>query len=182
MIEQPSALKSDQAQVARYLRLLEVGLAVLRQHRTELVPVLEPWAKRLPDLAERVLEVAKGQKERLPANVYEAAVRAGRSADLLDRERTARRVAVPGHLAPHEKEIQRIQARFYAFKYGELLSRELLLALSPRRIKTVLADARRAGLADEGTAWTLRYREIGALEKNLLPALRREQEHNQGLG
>jgi hypothetical protein len=74
------------------------------------------------------------------------------------------------------------QARFYAFKNGELLSREMLLALSPRRIESVLSDARRIGLKEEGTGWTLRGGEMNALVKALLPAQRREMERSQDLG
>jgi hypothetical protein len=172
----PNAAPTD-----RRVQLLTVGLGILRNHRPALSAVLEPWAARLTELSSRVTEVAKGQTDRLPSSVYDAAIVAGRAGTLLEREREARPVPVPSRLAAHEKEIQRVQARFHAVKHGDFLSHQMLLSLTPARIQSALKEVRQAGLADDGPAWALKQREIGTLVKTLLPALKREMERDQGL-
>jgi hypothetical protein len=58
----------------------------------------------------------------------------------------------------------------------------MLISLPPARIQAVVAEARKAGLAEEGPDWALKQETVGALVKSLLPALRKEMEHDQGLG
>jgi len=58
-------------------------------------------------------------------------MRAGRAGNRLKRERDARPVAVPSQYARYEKEIQRVQARFYAIKQGDLFSRGMLAEWCP---------------------------------------------------
>jgi hypothetical protein len=161
---------------------LALGLEVMRRHSPGESALLDPWRDKLSELNDRVAAMAKGTNALLPANVYEAALRAGRAGNRLEREKQARPVAVPTNLARYEKEIQRVQARFYAVKHGEFLSRDMLQSLSPKRVESVLHEVRRAGLADEGPAWALQQRQLGALVKNLLPSLKREMDRDQGLG
>jgi hypothetical protein len=85
-------------------------------------------------------------------------------------------------MASQAKEIQRLQARFHAVKQGHLLSREMLLALPPRRIASVLEEARKLGIIDEGPGWALKQREMATLVRSVGPALKREMERDQGLG
>jgi hypothetical protein len=161
---------------------LAVGLDLMRQFLPEGAALLEPWADKLPELAHRAAAAAKGGTDQLPSGVYEAASQAVRAGGLLERERAARPVAVPAAMAPHEKEIQRVQARFYAVKHGQILSGEMLRSLSPRRILGVLEEVRRTGLADEGPGWAFRQKGLVNLVNKLAPALKREMEHDQGLG
>jgi hypothetical protein len=166
----------------RVVGRLRVGLELMRRHLPERGVLLQPWADKLQELAGRAAATAKGRTDQLPARVYEAASQAARAGSLLERERAAIPVAVPAAMAAQEKEIQRVQARFYAARHGEVLSREMLLALSPRRVLGVLEEIRRAGLAEEGPAWALRQRELANLVKNLAPALKREMQRELGYG
>jgi hypothetical protein len=156
-----------------YLRL---GLEVMRQHQPQEAALLQPWRDRLPELNDRVAAVGRGQTDQLSAPVHQAALHAGRAGNRLKREQEARPVAVPSRYARQEKELQRIQARFYAVKQGDLFSREMLLALTPKRLDSALEEVRKAGLADEGPAWALRQREMAGVVKSLGPALKREME------
>ena len=58
----------------------------------------------------------------------------------------------------------------------------MLLALRPARLKAVVEEVKNAGVADAGPAWALKQREMNGLVKNLLPALKREMDRDQGLG
>jgi len=161
---------------------LAVGLDLMRRFLPERAALLEPWADKLPELARRAAATAKGGTDQLPSGVYETASQAVRAGSLLETERVAVPVAVPAAMAAHESEIQRVQARFYAARHGQILSRDMLLALSPRRILGVLEEVRRTGLADEGPGWALRQKGLADLVNKLAPALKREMEHDQGLG
>jgi hypothetical protein len=85
-------------------------------------------------------------------------------------------------MAAHERHIQRLQARLYAVKQGHLLSREVLLALPPRRVASVLDEARKVRLLDEGPAWALQQREMAAFVKAVAVPVKREAEQQHGLG
>jgi hypothetical protein len=159
--------------------VLALGLEVMRRHSPVESALLEPWKDRPSELDDRVAAMAKGRTDLLPPNVYEAALRAGRAGARLEREREARPVSVPRNLAAHEKDIQRVQARFYAVRHGEFFSREMLLSLSPKRVEGVLREVRQQGLADEGPSWALKQRELAALVKNLLPTLKREMDRER---
>jgi hypothetical protein len=169
-------------QATEAVESLRIGLEVMRRHLPEAAPLLKGWKDRLPELNDRVVAVAKGRTDQLPPAVYTAALQAGRAGNRLIREKAARPVEVPASLAAHAQEIRRVQARLYAVKHGDLLSRDMLLALGPKRVASVLTEIRSAGLADEGPAWALRQREMAALVKNLGPALKREMERDRGLG
>jgi hypothetical protein len=165
--------------VGRNDAVLALGLEVMRRHSPAESALLEPWTDRLSELDARVAAVAKGQTDLLPPNVYQAALRAGRAGNRLQREQEARPVIVPPNLGRYETEIQRVQARFFAVRQGELFSREMLLSLSPKRVEGVLREVRQQGLADEGPAWALKQRELAALVKSLLPTLKREMDRER---
>lgn len=162
--------------------LLAEGLELLRRFEPERAAILAPWAADLTRLGRDVAAVQHGRKDALPDDVYQLALRAGRAGTLLEREKAARPVAVPDALKREGAEIRRIQARFYAAKCGEFFSGEMLLALGPTRVKAVIEEVRKAGVADEGPAWALRQKDLGGLIRNLLPTLKREVERDQGLG
>jgi hypothetical protein len=161
--------------------MLRLGLELMRQYRPQEAALLDVWKHRLPELNDRLAAVAKGQRDLLPGPVHEAALLAGCAGNRLKREKEARPVSVPSRFSRQEKEIQRVQARFYAVKQGELFSREMLLALPPKRVEAALEEVRRAGLANEGPAWALKQREMAAAIKHL-SALRKDLERGQGLG
>jgi hypothetical protein len=165
--------------VGRNDAALALGLEVMRRHSPPESALLDPWRDKLSELDARVAAMAKGRTDLLPPNVYESALRAGRAGNRLQREKEARPVMVPANLGRHEKEIQRVQARFFAVRQGELFSREMLLSLSPRRVEAVLQEVRQQGLADEGSGWALKQRELAALVKNLLPTLKREMDRER---
>ena len=126
--------------------------------------------------------MAWGQADELPVKVYEEAIRAGRIGTLLEREEAARPAPVPAAFASHEGEIHRARARFGAFGQLDFLSREMLVSLPRARIESALEEVRQAGLLDAGTTWTLKGGTVRQLAERLLPTLKREMDHDRGLG
>jgi hypothetical protein len=181
-LTQPERAPAVPRQLDHDARVLAAGLAVFRKHRPERSATLEPWAGQLRELASRVRAVARGQADQLPVKVYEAALRAGRTGTLLEREEAARPAPVPSALASHGTEIQRARARFEAFGQPDFLSREMLASLPRARIESALEEVRQAGLLAEGTTWTLKGGTVRQLAERLLPTLKREMDRDRGHG
>jgi hypothetical protein len=163
-------------------KLLATGIAVLRKHRPALAAPLVPWAGNERALAARVVEVARGQVERLPKAEYESAIRAGRIGTLLEREQAARRTPYPAPMAVMADELHRTSARMRAFGLPDPFRRTTLEALPPRQVVAALTEIRRSGMLEEGTAWTLRGKTAHDLSQKLIPTLAAEVRRQRGLG
>jgi hypothetical protein len=163
--------------VERVASHIRAGLAVCRKHRPELAAVLEPMTDRWRELAAGTLAMLKAPEARLlPDQVFDAARKAGRVGDLLERERSALPLSVPPRFAAFEPEIQRAHARFKAAGHDGFLSREMLLSLPPSRVETTLKEIRQAGLTGHGDEWALKGRTLRELAEKLVPALKREMD------
>jgi hypothetical protein len=166
----------------RDVRLLCAGREVLREHRPALAAPLFGWIDRERELAERVVAVARGQKDRLPEDQYQSAIRAGRLGTLLEREKSGPETPLPGALAAFGPEVHRASVRLRAFGFPDPFPRETLEALSPKRLATVLGEIRSSGILRDGSAWTLRGKTAHDLSQRLMPALAAEVRREKGLG
>jgi hypothetical protein len=168
--------------LARDAKLLAAGMAVLHKHRPALAAPLALWAGKERELAGRVVEVARGQVERLPKAEYEAAIRAGRIGTLLEREQGARGTHYPAPLAVMAAELHRASIRMRAFGLPDPFRRTTVEALPPRQLVAALTEIRRSGMLDVGTAWTLRGKTAHDLSQKLMPTLAAEVRRQKGLG
>jgi hypothetical protein len=147
------AIPPHQSDVA--VRMLQSGLAVLRQLRPELAQPLVPWDGRESELVAGVLATSRGRTHSLSPDEYRAAVRAGQIGNILERERSLSRPVVPGHLASVAVEIERASVRLRALGLSDPFTREVLESISPREIAQALRELAPARLLAEGPHWTL---------------------------
>jgi hypothetical protein len=95
------------------------------------------------------------------------AVRAGQIGRLLIREGEAPRLKGPNEMVG-SPEVQRLAARLHAFGFRSPLTKPGLRALAPAEMKTFLHAFRKAGLLDDGPAWTLKAAQAKSLTQDLV--------------
>ena len=126
------------------------------------------------------MATAKGGGTALPAPEYQAALRAGRVGLLLAREEDAPRPAVPAQHTESSSDIVRTTARFHAFKVANPLPPDALATMSPRNLHRVLNTIRKAGLLDDGPAWTMKAAAAFEVARQLRATLAAELRDEKG--
>jgi hypothetical protein len=152
--------------------LYEKGYAALDRLARPEAALLRRWSGHEDDLVRAVYATARGSKtdaaNSLTPDEYQAAVRAGQVGRLLVREKDAPGLEVAAGVDGNA-DLQRLHRRLHAFDIQSPLAPDRLATLAPTELRESLAAFRKAGLLDDGPAWTLK---TGAA-RSLTPELAR---------
>jgi hypothetical protein len=149
--------------------MYEKGYAALQALGRPDVALLRKWVGREEDLLRAVYSADRSSGENgsgLQPGEHSAAVRAGQIGRLLIREGEAPRLKGPNEMVGSD-EVQRLAARLHAFGFRSPLTKPGLRALAPAEMKTSLHAFRKAGLLDDGPAWTLKAVQAKSLTQDL---------------
>jgi hypothetical protein len=149
--------------------MYEKGYAALEALGRPDVALLRKWVGREDDLVRAIYSADRLPGEKgsgLQPGEHSAAVRAGQIGRLLIREGEAPRLKGPDEMVG-SPEVQRLAARLHAFGFRSPLTKDGLGALAPVELKTSLDAFRKAGLLDDGPAWTLKAAQAKSLTQDL---------------
>jgi hypothetical protein len=149
--------------------MYEKGCVALQALGRSDVALLRKWVGREDDLLRAIYSADRSSGEKgsgLQPGEYSAAVRAGQIGRLLIREGEAPRLKGPTEIVG-SPEVQRLAARLHAFGFRSPLTKHALGALAPAEMKTSLDAFRKAGLLDDGPAWTLKAAQAKSLTHDL---------------
>jgi hypothetical protein len=150
--------------------MYERGRAALEQLGRPEAELLRKWSGREDDLVHAVYAKSRvpspDTAQSLSAEEHQAAVRAGQIGRLLVREAATVgvKLAIGGEDAAA---VERLTRRLHAFGFDSRISAERFGAIPPAELRASLASFKRAGLLDDGPAWTLKAGTARSLAQDL---------------
>jgi len=167
------SLPDNKAAIAVFLRGYQALTSIPGETKT--IASISTWLGKEDELVAQVLHHSKGNPTNLTKEQYDAAVRIGRVGNLLTAADGAPGIKMPSALAPQRADIDRLSSRLRSFGLRHPLTTSNLAAFSPSNMRAHLADARKAGLLDDGPTWTFKY----SAARNFVQDLVRQLDHNR---
>ena len=170
-------LPDNNAATAVFLRGYQALASIPGETKT--IASVSAWLGKEDELVMQVLHHSKGSPTSLSKEQYDAAVRIGRVGNLLSAADQPSPVKMPSALAPQRADIERLSSRLRSFGLRHPLTNSNLPAFAASTMRAHLADARKAGLLDDGPTWTFKYSAARNVAQELTKEFERRRDRAQ---
>ena len=170
-------LPDNNAATAVFLRGYQALASIPGETKT--IASVSAWLGKEDELVTQVLHHSKGSPTSLSKEQYDAAVRIGRVGNLLTAADGAPGIKMPSALAPQRPDIERLSSRLRSFGLRHPLTNSNLPAFAASTMRAHLADARKAGLLDDGPTWTFKYSTARNVAQELTKEFERRRDRAQ---